>query len=128
MKTLNLACGSMMVWLMSGVVLAAEPVVTGPSGGMVRSADDVLAMSAPPQLDLEAQNGRGIDSLGITNQLSQADMNAGVSNTVLSHSISGTAVLSGGALGGMNGIASVIQNTGNQVVIQSSTILNLSLH
>lgn len=121
MKTRNLACGSVLVWLISGVALAAEPAAPRP-------ADDTLAMSSPAQVDLEAQNGRGIDALGITNQLSQADMNAGVSNTVLSHAISGTAVLNGGALGGMNGIASVIQNTGNQVVIQSSTILNLSLH
>ena len=32
-----------------------------------------------------------------------------------------------GGLAGMNGIGTVVQNSGNQVVIQNSTILNVSL-
>ena len=44
-----------------------------------------------------------------------------------SHTVSGNNVLSSGALSDSSGISSVIQNTGNNVLIQNSTVVNLSI-
>nr|WP_240494786.1 carbon storage regulator [Vibrio breoganii] len=44
-----------------------------------------------------------------------------------SHTVSGNNILQSGALSDSSGISSVIQNTGNNVLIQNSTVVNLSI-
>ena len=65
----------------------------------------------------------GFDSelLGI----SQLEANA--SNNTSVNTISGANVISDEALSGSQGIVSLIQNSGSNVIIQSSTTVNLSL-
>lgn len=62
-------------------------------------------------------------------QMNDTEQNASVADNVLSGNVvTGDNHLSDSAFGHMNGIATVIQNTGNQVVIQDSTQINILIN
>ncbi|SFR82409.1 hypothetical protein SAMN05216203_3297 [Marinobacter daqiaonensis] len=62
-------------------------------------------------------------------QVNNAQQNGSVANNVLTGNVvTGDNQLSDGAFEHMNGIATVIQNTGNQVVIQDSTQINILIN
>jgi len=48
-------------------------------------------------------------------------------NTISGSSITGNNSVGGSAFAGANGFMTVIQNSGNQVIIQDSTIINLTV-
>ena len=54
-------------------------------------------------------------------------LNATLGSNVAANLGTGTNTLTEGAFGGTSGFPTVIQNTGNNVIIQNSTILNLQL-
>ncbi|XKH01877.1 hypothetical protein LG325_03625 [Marinobacter nauticus] len=77
------------------------------------------------QLD-EASGRQGIP---IQWQLNEAEQNASVSGNVLSGPVNtGDNWIADQAFQNMSGIATVIQNTGNQVVIQDSTQINILIN
>jgi hypothetical protein len=85
---------------------------------------DVAPMSAD---QLQAATGR--QGLPIQWQLNESQQNALVTDNVLSGPVNtGDNVISDQAFGNMSGIATVIQNTGNQVVIQDSTQINILIN
>ncbi|MDG2733281.1 carbon storage regulator, partial [Vibrio parahaemolyticus] len=49
------------------------------------------------------------------------------SDNVASNTVSGNNILSSGAFADSSGISNVIQNSGNNVLIQNSTVDNLTL-
>jgi hypothetical protein len=62
-------------------------------------------------------------------QVNNAEQNASVANNVLTGNVAtGNNQLSDQAFQHMSGIATVIQNTGNQVVIQDSTQINILIN
>lgn len=76
---------------------------------------------------LEAANGR--QGIPIQWQLNDTEQNAMVSDNVLSGNVNtGDNRISDQAFQNMNGVATVIQNTGNQVVIQDSTQINILIN
>lgn len=84
---------------------------------------------SPVDIDVLADE-RGGESLSIENlrmQLSSARLDANVSDNALTSALTGANLIDGGALAGASGIATVIQNSGNQVIIQNNTIINLSV-
>jgi hypothetical protein len=80
--------------------------------------------------DLSAQSGReavSIDNLDM--MLSNVDMNGNQrDNSISGNTSTGANSVTGNAFTGMNGFATVIQNSGNQVLIQNDLIVNISTH
>ncbi|MBE5528370.1 hypothetical protein A9J41_12735 [Laribacter hongkongensis] len=97
---------------------------------MAATSDTVVFAQADgrPVDDLASLTGQ---SGNLTDQVrfvsNQADLEASVGNGQFSHVVTGLNQIATGGLAGMNGIGTVVQNSGNQVVIQNSTILNVSL-
>lgn len=83
---------------------------------------------AVSSVDMEQQTGRqGVQVDEMNNVINTSESNAKVGNNVLTSTATGTNNVSDNAFGTTNGIATIIQNSGNQNVIQSSFILNLSV-
>ena len=60
-------------------------------------------------------------------QLNTNNLNAQLYNNQASYNITGTNTVNGGSFANSSGFATVIQNSGNNVIIQNATILNLKL-
>jgi hypothetical protein len=74
--------------------------------------------------ELSSQSGQGMGSY--TNR-SNADLNSNTINISPGGSVNnGNNIVSGQAFSGVDGIPTVVQNSGNNVIIQNSTIVNMS--
>jgi opacity protein-like surface antigen len=87
------------------------------------NVDPVQAGDTAILSDAELDNHRG----GQRITLNDADLSAEMEGNTLVAGTNGSNSIGAGALSGVSGIATVVQNTGNQVIIQSSTILNVTL-
>lgn len=78
--------------------------------------------------NLDAQTGK--QDVTLINNTSNATLAGTVGSTAISDSMvnTGSTMIGSGAFNGMAGIGSIIQNTGNNVLIQDSTILNVTMH
>ena len=101
------------------VTLALLPVLA--------SAEDWAGAEPMSTEQLDAASGR--QGVSFQWQLNEAQQNAIVSENVLSGSVeTGDNRITDHAFENMSGIATVIQNTGNQVVIQDSTQINILIN
>jgi len=88
--------------------------------------DSLLMEEALSEDDLSGQRGEGTVIDDIT--LNQVDLDAYHSgNSVSGNSMTGNNYISGSAFVGANGMFDTIQNSGNNVLIQKATIINISL-
>jgi hypothetical protein len=81
---------------------------------------------APVQLeDLEQVNGLGgvIDIISNSN----ANLAAELTNNQVTNSINGFNIIDHGSFTSASGVFSIIQNTGNNVIIQDSTIITITI-
>ncbi|MEE3119119.1 MAG: hypothetical protein VX339_13510 [Pseudomonadota bacterium] len=93
----------------------------------VVSADDFLDLAPLSADQLDSASGR--QGVPLQLQLNDSEQNAAVIGNVISGpSMTGDNIISDQAFGNMSGIATVIQNTGNQVVIQDSTQVNIHIN
>ncbi|KAA1176398.1 hypothetical protein FWJ25_00615 [Marinobacter salinexigens] len=91
------------------------------------SSEELLAIEPMSQEQLEWSSGR--QGIPMQWQLNESEQNALVTgNTLSGPSETGDNRISDNAFGNMSGIATVIQNTGNQVVIQDSTQVNILIN
>ena len=82
---------------------------------------------ALPAAGMAQQTGRkGVSIDELNNTLNTSALTGTVGSNLLSSTATGTNIVGDNAFGNTSGIATVIQNSGNQNVIQSSFILNLS--
>jgi hypothetical protein len=96
-----------------------------PLNDTIDTADIGPAVSAR---DMGQQTGRqGIQIDEMNNVLNTAESSATVGSNQLTSASTGMNNVSDNAFGTTSGIATIIQNSGNQNVIQSSFILNLSI-
>jgi hypothetical protein len=106
---------------------AATPAVAAPSPGLVLRFAPSLAprrapfASKPVSLELLAAR-RGGDRVS-----NDAQLKGVVSDNQVTNATTGTNVISDGAFTGSAGLSTVIQNSGNNVLIQSATIVNVQL-
>jgi len=77
-----------------------------------------------PSDQLDAQRG-GTDTGPITINANMLD--AKLFDNVAYDNVTGNNTITGGAFADSNGLATVIQNSGNNVIIQNGTVLNLTL-
>ena len=81
-----------------------------------------------PAASMAQQTGRqGVSIDELNNTLNTSDPTGTVSSNLLTSTATGSNYISDNAFGNTSGVATVIQNSGNQNVIQSSFILNLSV-
>jgi hypothetical protein len=85
---------------------------------------------AVPGENLALQSGRQATQIDKLDILYSANTNHGYQdgNTITGSPITGYNSVSNGAFTNMNGFATVIQNSGNQVLIQNDLIVNITMH
>lgn len=96
----------------------------------IGSGDRINLESTDISADLDGQTGKMAVSRveNIRMVANQANLDAEVAGGNYSSVFTGANSIASSALSGMNGIGTVVQNSGNQVVIQNSTIFNVSLY
>lgn len=77
-----------------------------------------------PSAQLDTQRG-GTDPGPIT--INANMLNAKLFDNSATGNVTGNNTVTGGAFAGASGLATVIQNSGNNVIIQNGTVLNLTL-
>lgn len=77
-----------------------------------------------PVAQLDAQRG-GTDTGPVT--INANMLNAKLHNNAAIDNVTGDNTIAGGAFAGASGLPIVIQNSGNNVIIQSGTVLNLTM-
>lgn len=86
-------------------------------------------MGTEPLTEEQLASASGRQGVTMQWQVNDTEQNASVADNVLSGNVvTGDNHLTDNAFGQMNGIATVIQNTGNQVVIQDSTQINILIN
>ncbi|RBW48998.1 hypothetical protein [Marinobacter sp. F3R11] len=107
--------------LRAGCVFAVMGLTAG------ASAEEWMNQPALSEDQLEEASGR--QGIPFQLQLNDNQQSAVVSgNTLSGPSVTGNNMISDYAFGNMSGIATVIQNSGNQVVIQDSTQVNILIN
>lgn len=90
-------------------------------------AEELLDIVPVPPDQLADASGR--QGIPVQWQMNDTEQNATLSDNMLSGQVvTGNNTISGNAFDHMNGVATVIQNTGNQVVIQESTQINVLIN
>jgi len=109
-------------WALSGVMLLGIVQAIPIASAEDRTEKDQSALISQLSNDeLDAQRG------GEALTLSETTMGAVLQDNTITSGITGTNSISGDAFSGANGFVTVIQNSGNGVSIQDSTIINLTL-
>lgn len=109
-------------WKLKAVLLG---LVLGATG--LASAEEWMDTAALTSDQLADTSGR--QGIPMQWQINDSQQNANVSDNLLSGNVvTGNNSISDDAFGNMSGVATVIQNTGNQVVIQDSTQINILLN
>lgn len=109
------------------MVFAASLIMSGAS--FAQDIDghiiDMGSYSALPAVDLESSRGMG----GVSGllQLNNMNQDATLEDNQIQSSVSGSNSISNGAFSDLGGFATVIQNSGNHVIIQNATIVNLTV-
>jgi hypothetical protein len=103
-------------WALSVAVAATQPLPPpAPDSGLGAPVTDAVLETS--------RGGEGID----WTQIGWIQLNATQSGNVVHSSVNGANSVGETALSGVSGIATIIQNSGNQVVIQNALVLNLTL-
>ncbi len=95
--------------------------------------EDWLASEAAVSLsELEESRGKqdiqiNLDELQMLVQKNDGEQTAVLENNTLNAGVNGANYIHTGAMNGLTGIATVIQNTGNQVIIQDTTMVNVTI-
>lgn len=111
---------------LSGIAVVRADTLPAEMG----SEDRINLESTDISADLDGQTGKMAVSRveNIRLVANQANLDAEVAGGNYSSVFTGANSIASSALSGMNGIGTVVQNSGNQVVIQNSTIFNVSLY
>jgi hypothetical protein len=121
---------------MKTYLLAIAIMCTGAVAGWAADNGKPLSASldasdlgpALPAASMAQQTGRqGVSIDELNNTMNTSDPTGTVSSNLLTSTATGANIVSDNAFGNTSGVATIIQNSGNQNVIQSSFILNLSV-
>jgi hypothetical protein len=109
----------------TGLVLAAMAALAVPAAGQAGEAQEGLEeLGAPVAAQaLDRYRGREDSRLEINIQETSATME----DTVAAHNRSGHNLIGGGSFKDSVGFPMVMQNTGNNVIMQNAVILNIDL-
>jgi len=96
-------------------IQAGEPGASAPGG--------FLTATAVSDAELDVYRGEGVDVLTIN----KAELDGTLDGNTAINSVNGDNVISGGAFANTSGLSTAIQNSGNNVLIQNSTIVNVAI-
>ena len=105
----------------TAIILAAVVLASGSAWANEQDRQPDLLTHAVPDEALEKE--RGGESL----RINLMDLQARLTDNVARDNVTGSNIVADGAFNNASGLATVIQNTGNNVVIQNATILNLEM-
>ncbi|MDV5170315.1 carbon storage regulator [Photobacterium rosenbergii] len=88
---------------------------------------DILASSEQLSEEFMTHSRGGEYELESDYLLAQSEMYGDVSNNSAYNNTTGNNVLDGNALSNSSGVYNIVQNTGNNVLIQNATVINLTL-
>ena len=89
---------------------------------------EVMADSGYKVVSLEAlEEQRGKRGVIDVETLAQAQLNGELSGNVAINTVNGNNIIDNGSFKEASGLISVIQNTGNNVLIQDSTVVNVTI-
>lgn len=111
-----LSCAMLLVGLMPGI----QAVFADDDGMDALIEREVISVD-----ELEAT--RGLGGTGDFLQLNDMELDANMTDNVIHSSSSGNNAISSGAFSETSGFATVIQNSGNHVIIQNATIINFKM-
>lgn len=103
---------------------------------MIMGAAPVLASAGPPKAEAPQASSLGapVSELALSQYRGARDITFNLQNTEgqlynnqATNTVSGGNQISDQAFSGMNGFSTVIQNSGNNVLIQNSTIVNVKM-
>tara|TARA_R110002073_G_scaffold159066_2_gene314323 strand:- start:516 stop:875 length:360 start_codon:yes stop_codon:yes gene_type:complete len=90
-------------------------------------ANNELPFSAAETVSADdLENARGREGLDI-DTLNKMNVQATLTDNTANNNVTGSNIIDTGAFAGSGGMFSVIQNSGNNVVIQDSTIVNVTI-
>lgn len=103
----------------------------------VCTAPPILAIGAQPYTPVDApatplgaavsENTLALNRGGYALQINQNQLDARLYDNQAIGNITGTNSVSDSAFSGMSGFATIVQNSGNNVIVQNATILNVQL-
>ncbi len=91
-----------------------------------QNQDKLLFSSSKAVLLEELDNARGREGVNITT-LNNMNVRATLSGNQASNNVNGYNIIDHGSFAQASGITSVIQNSGNNVIIQDSTIVSVTI-
>jgi hypothetical protein len=107
-----------MTLLLAGMMLMAPPSLASDDGvGVESPLGEVVA-------DAALEENRG----GQAVQISTNNLNATLYENQAVANITGANFVGGGAFAGATGFPTIVQNSGNNVIIQNATVVNLDVH
>lgn len=126
-------------WLLGAVALGAFSMLHAENAGIpaVHDTPDAkppVASVAPAQVDhplVASGLGQGVDNAtlstlsGGTLIQQNTNLTGTVSENSADHVVTGDNVITGGSVAGATGFPTIIQNSGNNVLIQNATVLNV---
>lgn len=104
-----------------GLMLVVETCFSESNNELVFLEETAISTEA-----LSAQSGKS--DLNLQFQVNDSEQNALLQNNTLNNAVTGNNSISENALSGAAGISTVIQNTGNQVIIQGTTMVNVLIN
>ena len=111
-----------MTTLLMVCALGLSPVLKAEESASAMD-DTLLLDEALSEEDLSGQRGEGIDDL----IFNQADLDGSNHGNSVANSVTGGNFIGNSAFNGAQGLFGVIQNSGNNVLIQKATIVNISV-
>lgn len=97
------------------------------SSGVVADELDILANSDALSDDMMTQSRGGQYELKIDNIQANSDMYGDVAGNGAYNNTTGDNIIDAGSFSNASGVLNVVQNTGNNVLIQNATVVNLTL-
>jgi hypothetical protein len=115
----------MKMWIIKGLCIPLGMSLLSQQLHAEMMPDEVMLLNIEPVLssELDGEYGRG----GVVNMIdNKISVEARLSDNVAINNVNGFNGIDNGSFAGSKGVTSVIQNTGNQVVIQNATIVNIT--
>ncbi|MDI1276459.1 hypothetical protein [Methylobacter sp.] len=94
--------------------------------GAVQNQDKLLFSQTETALLEELDNARGREGVDIFT-LNNMNVRATLSDNVANHNVNGYNIIDHGSFAQTSGITDVVQNSGNNVIIQNSTMVNVTI-
>ena len=117
----------MNIWMIKGFFAFFGILLLSQSLNAEMMHDDVIFINVEPVLSSELGGEYGRGGVVVNTTFNKVNVGAKLTDNIATNNVNGFNGIDHGSFAGSRGFTSVIQNTGNQVVIQNSTIVNITV-